>query len=436
MNQRSTELAKGELVAGRYRIADFLGKGGMGAVYQAEDTRLGRVVALKVIKQDHSDHRQYRDAFLRESRRAASIEHPNVVRVYDAGDDVGMLYLAMQYVEGQNLAGHIQAKGRLPWEEAFQYLRDIASALDEIHKYGLVHADVKPANILIARGHAFLTDFGIARESRARPVIGSLTDDGAWLESSSGSMYAGTPAYMAPEQWLERPLDRSVDVYGLGGILHTMLTGQPPYKGGDRDSLQEAHLHQPPPTPSSLVPKLPGGLDQVVHKAMAKEPQDRYQSGDELVVAATRGTTHRLARSLAVVAIGLLVLVGAVIGARAWSGPSSTTTATVGPVPTTTVGPVPTTGAPAGPCGVEYQSPGSGETVMMVKKGSAYVHDGPSSNCPGDLRVKPGESLTAVCYVVNSAKSQWTYFDNGDGRRGWVWNDYLGPLSSRTPPCT
>lgn len=416
-----TELGEGDLVAGRYRIAGFLGKGGMGAVYRAHDTHLDRVVALKVIKHEHAADPQYRDAFLREAKRAARIEHPNVVQVHDAGDDDGMLYLDMQYVEGENLAAHIQAKGRLPRKEALEYLRDIASALDAIHDYGLVHADVKPANILIAPDRAFLTDFGIARESRARPVIGSLTENGEWLESSSGSIYAGTPAYMAPEQWLEKSLDRRVDLYALGGILHTMLTGHPPYEGGDRSSLQRAHLHEPPPTPSSLVPELPAGIDQVVHKAMAKEPQDRYQSGEDLVVAATGRSPRRLARPFAVVGVGLLVLAGLI--AWAWSRPPSETITTTGPVPTTVA------------CGLDHQSSGSGETVMVIKNVSALVHDGPAINCPGTLRVKRAESLAAVCYVNNSAKNQWTYFDNGDGRRGWVWNEYLSPLSSRTPPC-
>ena len=341
MDQRPPELAEGDVVAGRYRITGLLGEGGMGAVYRATDANLDRPVALKVIKQEHAARHEFRSAFLKEGKRAAHIEHPNVVTVYDANEDNGLLFLVMRYVPGQDLGTHTECQGPMQWQEALKFLRHIASGLDAVHESGLVHADVKPANVLISGQQAFLTDFGIARESRVSPTLPSAPEgDYTWAEppNSSPAFRPMRSAYMAQEQWLGLPIDHRVDIYALGAVFYTMLTGRLLYER-DGTSSQGAH---PLPPPSSLVPGLPVQLDAVVRKAMAKERDDRYQSGAELVGGATSvladvdytpPTRPRwLARTFAVVGLGAAVALAAVL--QRSPGADQPTLPTVTVVPT------------------------------------------------------------------------------------------------------
>ena len=332
MDQQSGEPAEGEVVAQRYHVLGLVGRGGMGAVYRAEDSGLRRTVALKFIKPEHANRSEYRDAFRRESSLASQIKHSNVVSVHRGGDDAGRLYLAMEYVEGRNLGTHIECEGPMSPGEALEYLRDIASALDEIHRHDLVHADVKPANILIAGGRAFLTDFGIARQSRLREAVRSLTTDDPWTGYVK-DLVAGTSAYMAPEQWLDKAIDGRVDIYGLGGVLYTMLTGRRPYDGDDATPLRNAHLEQPPPTPSLLVSGAKA-LDEVVHTAMAKSPDDRYQSGAAMAAAASalsgiptrRHSLRRMLAPLALVGVIAAVVLGVLLPRVGQGGPPTTIT--------------------------------------------------------------------------------------------------------------
>ena len=217
----SAELSEGQTFGG-YHIIELVGSGGMGLVYRAEQRILGRTVALKVIRPEIAESGDYRSRFLREARFAASVDHPHVVSVYDAGEQDGRLYLSMQWIDGTDLGTLIDREQRLAPERAVLIGVQLAEALQAVHDAGLVHRDVKPANVLVreigGRDYAYLTDFGIAKAPAAQD---SLTRTG-WV--------IGTPAYLAPEQIRgEQPGPRS-DLYALGCVIFEALTGQPPFR--------------------------------------------------------------------------------------------------------------------------------------------------------------------------------------------------------------
>jgi WD40 repeat protein len=264
-------------VAG-YTVGEVAGEGGMGVVYRASDPELGRTVALKLIAPARSDDPRLRDLFVDESLTAAGLEHPNVIPIYRAGEDHGRLYIAMRYVEGSSLQDLITAApGGLPPGRAARIVARVAEALDAAHARGLVHRDVKPGNILIAdpegEEHVYLTDFG-------------LTVRGAGPAGRRPEGWTGTLAYLSPEQIRGGPLDGRTDVYALGCVLYHALTGRPPFPTDDEQAALTAHLTQRPPAPSEVVPGLPPAMDEVVRRAMAKRPEDRYQSAGELGRAA------------------------------------------------------------------------------------------------------------------------------------------------------
>jgi WD40 repeat protein len=270
-------IAAGEVVAG-YTVGEVAGAGGMGVVYRASDPELGRTVALKLIAPARSDDPRLRDLFVDESLTAAGLEHPNVIPIYRAGEDHGRLYIAMRFVEGSSLQDLIDAApGGLPPGRAARIVARVADALDAAHARGLVHRDVKPGNILIAdpdgEEHVYLTDFG-------------LTVRGAGPIRAGSGGWAGTLAYLAPEQIRGGALDARTDVYALGCVLFHALTGRPPFSTDDEQAALTAHLTQRPPAPSELVPGLPPAMDEVVRRAMAKRPEDRFGSAGELGRAA------------------------------------------------------------------------------------------------------------------------------------------------------
>lgn len=265
-------LAVGSNFAG-HRIDAVLGRGAMGSVFRATDHVLERVVALKVITPDRARDPVFRARFRRESRLAAAIDHPHVVEVFHAGQERGLLYLTMRYVDGADLGEALAAGGPLAPARAVSILAQIADALDAAHAHGLVHRDVKPENILLAtvagHEHAYLSDFGIARHA----VEEHLTGTGVAL---------GTVDYVAPEQARGVEVDGRADVYSLGCVLFQMLTGAVPF---DRDNALEklwAHVHDPPPKLLSVTPSLPAGLEPVLDRALAKDPADRQQSAGQL----------------------------------------------------------------------------------------------------------------------------------------------------------
>src|SRR3954469_24624657 len=254
----------------------------MGVGDRAEHLHLGRTVALKVLAPELSRDADFRGRFLRESRMAAALEHPNVVTVYDAGDVEESLFLAMRLVPGEDLAAGLRRGGALAPARALALLGQVADALDTAHAAGLVHRDVKPGNILVDGERAFLTDFGLTKPTQADMT--AMTATGVFL---------GTPDYAAPEQISGSRLDGRADVYALGGVLYECLTGSRPFPRNAQVAVIYAQLHEPPPRPSDVRPGLPPALDGVIECALAKAPSQRYGTCAELVDAARSALDER-----------------------------------------------------------------------------------------------------------------------------------------------
>jgi serine/threonine protein kinase len=274
---RGIELSDGDEFAG-YRVERRLGRGGMGILYLAVEPGLERRVALKLIAPEAADDEVFARRFAEESRIAASIEHPNVVPIYAAGEEAGVPYIAMRFVAGADLARRLTREGRLSPQVAVDLIAQIGNGLDAIHAAGLIHRDVKPANVLLSGDdggdHAYITDFGVARNVSTES---GLTQTGRFV---------GTLDYVAPEQISGGAIDARVDVYALGCLLFKLLTGEVPFpKDGDAARLF-AHLNDPPPAPSLYVPEVSMALDDVVIRAMSKSPDDRYPSAGDLGRAA------------------------------------------------------------------------------------------------------------------------------------------------------
>ena len=262
-----------------YQVQGIIGRGGMSVVYQAEHPRLARTVALKVLAVELSEDDRFRERFVRESRLAASLDHPNIIPIYDAGASDDLLYIAMRFVKG-DLKTMIQREGRLRPERLMPVFTQIASALDAAHHLGLVHRDVKPANVLIAfssgpdgRDHVYLADFGLTKHATSRSGI------------TGTGQFVGTVDYMAPEQIEGKPVDGRVDVYALGCIAYECLTGRVPFTRDTDAAVIWAHLREDPPKVSAVVGNVPPEVDEVIAKAMAKSVDDRYDSCMKLLAA-------------------------------------------------------------------------------------------------------------------------------------------------------
>jgi serine/threonine protein kinase len=311
---------------GCYRILEQLGRGGTSVVYRAEHVRLGRPAALKLLSPGLGEA-DFSERFLRESRLAASLDHPSIVPVYDAGEDDGLLWIAMACVEGTDLKTLIKAEGALPLRRALFILGQIASALDAAHARGLVHRDVKPANILVGpEDRAYLSDFGAVKELASA----GMTRTGAFV---------GTIEYCAPEQIEGGEVDARTDVYALACVLYEALSGTPPFHRPSEVAVLNAHLHAPPPRLTKVAPGLPSALENVIQKALSKSPLDRYATPGELMAAARAAAQeHRVdARRLAL-SLGLLLLVGLLgagiaLGVRALAFEDHPRTTTVSLVP-------------------------------------------------------------------------------------------------------
>jgi YVTN family beta-propeller protein len=266
----------GSVVAG-CRIEGEVGRGGMGVVYRATQLSLQRSVALKLIAPELTTAPDFRERFKRESRLAASIEHPNVIPVYEAGEADGVLYLIMRFIEGTDLRALIRSEGRLDTGRATAIVAQVAAALGAAHRRGLIHRDVKPANVLIDSGggreHAYLTDFGIARDVEA---TSALTRTG---------MVVGTLDYIAPELLQDGGADGRSDVYALGCVLFEVLTGQVPFPRDSDVAKMFAHLNEPVPSLREVRPEVPDDLAELARTAMAKDPKERFGTADELAAA-------------------------------------------------------------------------------------------------------------------------------------------------------
>ena len=366
------ELPVGAGFAG-HRIEGVAGRGGMGIVYRARDLRLDRVVALKVIAERLSGEPQQRERFISEARAAASLEHPNVVPVLYAGEEDGVAFLAMPLVEGTDLRTLVRLEGALEPARAVAIVRQIGDALDAAHARGIVHRDVKPGNVVLdGTGRARLTDFGLSKRIGA----GGLTHSGDWV---------GTVDFVAPEVILGRDVDHRADVYALGGTLCYLLTGVPPYRREREEAVLWAHVHEPPPRPSALRAGVSPAFDDVVARAMAKDPHERYPTAGAFAAGAvaaldwrddsTRSSTptsiaprpalerpgRGRGRRVAAATAGLVVAGGAVVAVLQASAPGE-----AGPTPTPTATPTAAPRpAPTPPGTVEGMAP-AGERPAAV----------------------------------------------------------------------
>ncbi|WP_432138057.1 serine/threonine-protein kinase [Streptomyces sp. bgisy154] len=262
----------GRTVAG-YRIESEIGRGGMAVVYRAHDLRLDRTVALKLLAPELARNDTFRQRFTHESRTAAAIDHPHIVPVFEAGETDGVLYIAMRYVAGSDLRHLLDRRGPLAPGTALRITAQVASALDAAHEHGLVHRDVKPGNILVARGtdsdhpeHVYLTDFGLTKKSL------SLTG------FTTVGQFVGTLDYVAPEQISGKPVDARCDVYGFACVVHETLAGHPPFRRDDDMALLWAHQYDDPPPLTEARPDLDPHVDAVFARALAKSPDDRQDS--------------------------------------------------------------------------------------------------------------------------------------------------------------
>jgi serine/threonine-protein kinase len=298
----------GTLFDGRYQVVRKLGAGGMANVYLAEDQELGRRVAIKILNDRHANDDQFVERFRREAKNAAALSHQNIVSIYDRGEAEGTYYIAMEFIDGRSLKELITSRGPAPLNVAIEYARQILAALRFAHRHGIVHRDIKPHNVLVdADGRVKVTDFGIARA-------------GASQMTEAGSI-VGTAQYLSPEQARGTGVDQRSDLYSLGIVLYELVTGKLPFNGDTPVEIAMKHLSQTPELPSTLRPELPRELDLVVTRALAKDPDERYQSAEEM-----DADLERLSRGAAVSAE---TEESATQIMRAPTGPMSATAATM-----------------------------------------------------------------------------------------------------------
>src|SRR3954470_16376290 len=266
------EIGAGTTIGG-YRLDQLIGQGGMGVVYLGAHTENGAPVAVKLLTPELARQPGFRERFVRESQYASSLNHPNVIEVYDAGEQDGVLYIAMQLVEGTDLKHVLTQEGALDPGRAVRLLSQVAGALDVAHQQGLLHRDIKPGNIMIAAGdHCFLTDFGLSKNVSSDSI--ALTAQGEFV---------GTIDYTAPELVLGKKFDSKLDVYSLGCLFFECLAGQPPFNKERDVEVLYAHIQDPPPKITAVRGDVPPALDDVIAKAMAKKPDDRYGTATEFM---------------------------------------------------------------------------------------------------------------------------------------------------------
>jgi beta-lactam-binding protein with PASTA domain/predicted Ser/Thr protein kinase len=257
------------LFDGRYRIVRKLGSGGMANVYLAEDQELGRRVAIKILNDRHANDDQFVERFRREAKNAAGLSHPNIVSIYDRGEAEGTYYIAMEFLDGRSLKELIVSRGPAPTSVAIDYTRQVLAALRFAHRNGIVHRDIKPHNVLVdGEGRLKVTDFGIARA-------------GASQMTEAGSII-GTAQYLSPEQAKGSPVNQTSDLYSVGVVLYELLTGVVPFTGDTPVEIAMKHLSATPDAPSSHRAEIPRELDKIVMRALAKDPDERYQTAEEM----------------------------------------------------------------------------------------------------------------------------------------------------------
>lgn len=302
-----------QALAGHYAVDRELGRGGMAAVVLAEDLKHKRPVAIKVLNPEIA-RLVGPDRFLREIEIAARLTHPHILPVFDSGNAAGLLYYVMPYVRGESLRHRLDRSGPLPVTEAVRIAREVADALDYAHRHGYVHRDVKPENVLLEDGHAFVADFGVARALEVGGGAPKLTDAGLAI---------GTPYYMSPEQATgEGAIDGRADLYALGCVFYEMLAGRPVFEGATAAALARQHLFDTPRRLRTLRPDVPATLEEVIDRALAKTPSERWRTGAEIAAALDSGTvpllgfTRRRRRRWIVAGAAATVVAAAAIGTR------------------------------------------------------------------------------------------------------------------------
>jgi serine/threonine-protein kinase len=330
---------------GPYEVIAAIGAGGMGEVYKARDTRLDRTVAVKVLPAEVAADPEFRERFHREARSISALDHPHICALYDVGEHEGTAYLVMQHLEGETLAARLE-RGALPVDQAVTCAIQIAAALDQAHRHGIVHRDLKPGNVMLTKTGAKLLDFGLAKAAPAA-VSGTAATALATSPRPGGSpaltaqgTIVGTFQYMAPEQLEGRQTDARTDIFAFGAMLHEMITGRRAFDGPTQAGVIAAILERQPPSISTLRPEVPAALDHVVRRAVAKAPDDRWQTacdlGGELqwvagqiglvsAAAPPPRVSSRLLPALAGVVAGALVTLGAVM----WLTPADSPTVTL-----------------------------------------------------------------------------------------------------------
>lgn len=275
VGRSSLNFQPGEVFAGRYRIIEPIGQGGMGKVFKAIDQELLETVALKMIRPELCDKPDIVERFKRELQLARKINHPHVIRIHDLGSAEGIRYISMKFIEGQSLKDLIRTSGKLTIEKAIEISIQVADALTAAHENGVVHRDLKPQNIMLDRGgNAIILDFGIARSISGESFTGT-------------GIVVGTPDFMSPEQILGRPVDARTDIYSFGVILYEMVTGRPPFVEDNPTILLYLHLNEMPAPPSSINKAIPAWLEGVILKCIEKKPENRFASFSEIKEALT-----------------------------------------------------------------------------------------------------------------------------------------------------
>src|SRR5918992_1380187 len=321
-----------DLIAGRYELEQKVGSGGMSKVYRAHDRLLERTVALKILHEHYSKDDEYIERFRREARAVAQLTHPNVVTVIDRGEHEGRQFIVFEFIDGENLKQLVEREGPLPPRQVVELGLQIASALGSAHARGVVHRDVKPQNVILTdEGRPKVTDFGIARSSD----VESVTLTGTVM---------GTSEYLAPEQARGELVDFRSDVYSLGVILFELSAGEVPFRGENPVSVAMRHLHEPVPSVRERRPDVPARLDAAIRRAMAKDPEERFGSMDELIAELeacrralgegeetivlpaparprrARRSARRLVRAVVLSLLALLLVGAAGVGAFALAG--------------------------------------------------------------------------------------------------------------------
>ncbi len=411
---KATILPDGALSAGSelggYRIDGLIGRGGMGIVYLAERPRLGSKVALKLLNAELAADERFKDRFVRESQMASALDHPNIIPVYDAGEADGRFFIAMRYVDGPSLKTLLEETGSLDLERALSLLAQLGSALDAAHQNNLIHRDVKPANILIARGgassfgeHVYLTDFGVSKR------VGShsgLTATGQFI---------GTLSYAAPEQIEGKSVDGRADLYAVACVLYEMLAGSPPFKRDNDVALLWAHVTEPAPRLSEVRDDLPPELDAAIAKGMAKSPDERQPSCAQLVAEVRAACQTRTAAGSSALAATVIVEESAT-AADPGSSPPTVPSAVVPPTEPIPVAPIATSATVAAETSAETpatvvepgqptvaDTPVAGEPIVETAPAAQPARDVPPPTVPApgvERKRRPSRKVVAALLLV------------------------------------